>query len=427
MQLSPAIKEAPWIIGNAAEKFWGELYQLEDYKSGSAQKELEKGWINCRYEGTKGKYCNVKGGKRVTYYQPNEYIGTIYFLGPCIMFGAYTEDKYTIESYLQKKLLEKGYSYRVENYASPLRFDSEIDDRLREINIYNKNDIVVYLSQSGEVAGVPNCSLWEIYERHQVSTDWITNYFLHCNNKVNQIIADNLFEFLKPSLLKRKVQESNFQIDFYSAMKKYVFDAYLVKYFNCFLEKKYHTIGAIVMNCNPFTKGHKYLIEQASQHVELLIVFVVEENESFFSFEERIRMVTDGTKDIANVMIVPSGEFILSKNNFAEYFTKEEDEIKMVKLNAEYDIRIFADYIADPLHITHRFAGEEPADRVTQIYNAAMKKILPQKAISFIEIPRLMIQNEIVSASKVREYLRRGEYDKAAGLLPETTISFLLE
>ena len=35
------------------------------------------------------------------------------------------------------------------------------------------------------------------------------------------------------------------------------------------------TVGAIVMNCNPFTMGHRYLIETAASQVDRLYVFVL--------------------------------------------------------------------------------------------------------------------------------------------------------
>ena len=46
-------------------------------------------------------------------------------------------------------------------------------------------------------------------------------------------------------------------------------------------------IGAVVVNCNPFTLGHKFLIEESSKRVDTLIVFVVSEDESVFTFNER--------------------------------------------------------------------------------------------------------------------------------------------
>ncbi len=425
LQSSPCTKEIPWIKGEAAEKFWDELYLSDDYKSGVVQKELLDGWLRGRYETLNGKYCKTKNGRRITCYQPDEFIGTIYFLGPCVIFGAYAEDRYTIESYLQQKLLEMGYPYRVENYASPLRLDSELENRLIEIGNYNSNDIVIYLTQEGEVAGIQNCHLWDIYESENIPADWFIDWYLHCNHKVNEAIAGHILKLIEPSLhMDNKKKNDSIHIDFGNVMKRYVYQKYLTKYFRNFEGKNYGTVGAVVMNCNPFSKGHCYLIEQAQKQVDYLIVFLVEEDKSLFSFEERYQMVTAGTKDLDHVMVVPSGEFILSQNTFQEYFTKVETEL--IRINAEYDISIFADYIAEPLHITHRFAGEEPVDRVTRIYNEAMRKILQQKGISFVEIPRRKMQNEIISASRVREYLKRGEYDMAARLLPKTTFSFIV-
>ncbi len=425
LEKHPCLQEAPWVTGKVAEKFWGELYQLEDYKNEVVQKELAEGWRKGRYQNISGKYCNVQNGRRITCYQPKDYIGTIYFLGPCIMFGAYAEDQYTIESYLQKMLMEKGVPYRVENYASQLRLDSELEDRLMEIKYLSPNDIIIYLSQEGEVNGARNYPLWKIYESQHVPIDWVTNWYIHCNYRINQILANSIFEFLQPCLRQQEIINENIHIDIRSTMKDYVYYKYLERYFNGLDLNRYKTIGAIVMNCNPFSKGHRYLITQAKLYVDFLIVFVVEEDASFFSFEERYKMVMDGTSDIKDIMVVPSGEFILSKNTFQEYFTKIETEL--IRLNAKYDINVFADYIAEPLHITHRFAGEEPNDKITSIYNQAMEEILPQKGINFVEIPRLKVLDKIVSASAVRECLKYGDYSKAAALLPDTTISFLLK
>ena len=177
------------------------------------------------------------------------------------------------------------------------------------------------------------------------------------------------------------------------------------------------------MNCNPFTKGHRYLIEESCKRVDWLIVFVVEEDIALFTFEERYRLVKEGTKDLDNVIVVPSGELILSDNNFSEYFTKKENDVAV--LNAEYDINIFADYIAKPLHISYRFAGEEPNDKLTNIYNETMKKILPNKGIEFVEFPRITINKEVVSTSTVRKYLEEREYEKAFALVPQSTMEYL--
>lgn len=215
------------------------------------------------------------------------------------------------------------------------------------------------------------------------------------------------------------------QVDFREVMRDYVKKKYINQYFTELSVERYNTIGAIVMNCNPYSKGHHYLIGQAREQVELLIVFVVEENESLFPFEERYKMVLEGAKEFENVIVVPSGEFILSKNNFAEYFSKVSDWD--VSINAEYDISIFADCIAGELHITHRFVGEEPEDKVTRIYNETMKRILPQKGIRVVEIPRIAIGSEVISASRVRKYLEIEDYEKVFALVPETTKRYLMQ
>lgn len=411
--------------GMINEKFYGELLENEDYVKEIAQKEICDSFYSFEYKKSiTGQYFNAENGRRVTCYQPKEYIGTVYLLGPCMIVGAYVEDQYTIGSYLQQKLLANGYNYRVINLGSVVRFDSAIDSRLGMIDEYYENDIVIYLSSIGNVPTVQGCSLERIFEKNQIPVGWVTDRYLHCNHKANNVVAESIYSMIESSLMNVGVDDrKKMKGDIEAAMTDYVGRKYLDKYFSDFSGWIYDTVGAIVINGNPFSKGHRYLIEKARNQVEFLIVFVVEEDVSLFPFEERYKLIKEGTKDLNNIMIVPSGEFILSRNNFNQYFLKLNKEI--TSLNAEYDIEVFADYIARPLHITHRFAGEEPEDEVTAVYNQAMQKILPKRGISFVEIPRLMTENEIISASSVRCHLKSGENDKAYALLPETTKAYL--
>ena len=177
------------------------------------------------------------------------------------------------------------------------------------------------------------------------------------------------------------------------------------------------------MNCNPFTKGYRYLIEQALNSVDFLIIFIVEEDKSVFSFAERFAMVKQGTMDLHNLMVVPSGPFILSQMSFPEYFVKETG--RDMKAHTEQDIILFAKKIAPPLGIKCRFVGEEPEDAVTNQYNETMKKILPEYNIEVIEIPRKKMLGTNISASLVRDSLNEFDNDKVVGLLQETTCFFL--
>ncbi len=77
------------------------------------------------------------------------------------------------------------------------------------------------------------------------------------------------------------------------------------------------------MNCNPFTLGHRYLIETCAEKCDMLIVFVVQEDKSYFLFEDRLSLVQEGCSDLENVCVTGSGEFILSSLTFSEYFCRQ--------------------------------------------------------------------------------------------------------
>ena len=164
-------------------------------------------------------------------------------------------------------------------------------------------------------------------------------------------------------------------------------------------------IGAIVMNANPFTAGHRYLIEKALERVDLLHVFVVSEDRSYFSFEERWRRVVEGTKDLPNVRVHETKEYMISSVTFPTYFIKEKARVEDVR--CALDLAVFAEVFAKEMGITVRYVGTEPLDPVTNHYNEMMKAYLPGKGIEVVEVPRLVVDGEIVSATKVREKLKR--------------------
>jgi [citrate (pro-3S)-lyase] ligase len=118
--------------------------------------------------------------------------------------------------------------------------------------------------------------------------------------------------------------------------------------------------GAIVMNCNPFTNGHLYLITTAAKQCGKLFIFVVSEDKSFFSAADRFAMVKAGTAHLANVEVYPSGPYLISSATFPSYFMKET--VKSARINCELDLTVFSDCFAAPLGITIRFVGTEPND-----------------------------------------------------------------
>lgn len=181
--------------------------------------------------------------------------------------------------------------------------------------------------------------------------------------------------------------------------------------------------GAIVMNCNPFTLGHRYLIEQAAKQVDRLHVFMVKEDKSVFPASVRHKLVAEGVKDLENVLVHRGSEYVLSHATFPAYFIKDAGMISA--LQAGLDVNLFARHIAPALDIKMRFAGSEPFDPATAEYNRKMKEILTPLGIRVIETERLSIEDTAISASRVRMHLKNNETEKAFQLLPESTKAFL--
>ncbi len=183
--------------------------------------------------------------------------------------------------------------------------------------------------------------------------------------------------------------------------------------------------GAVVVNCNPFTLGHRYLIKTAAASCAQLYVFVVEEDLSLFPFKERLILIRKGTADLKNVTVLNGGKYIISSSTFPTYFLRNETDDGIVAAQTEMDIRIFARYIAPHLGIRKRFVGTEPYCGTTSKYNDTMKRILPVFGIELVEVARKETLGTAISASKVRELLKAGEISKVKDLVPSSTYEFL--
>jgi len=190
------------------------------------------------------------------------------------------------------------------------------------------------------------------------------------------------------------------------------------------VEQTFGTVGAAIMNCNPFTLGHRYLIETAAKECNHLYVFVVSEDKSLFSAEDRLKMVQSGTADISNLTVLTTGPYLISSATFPTYFLKERESAAQVK--CLLDIEIFIKYYAPKFNITTRYVGTEPLSPMTEQYNTELKKTLPAHGIKVKELPRLEISNTPVSASQVRALIDSGSTRALKSLVPNTTYEFLL-
>ena len=187
-------------------------------------------------------------------------------------------------------------------------------------------------------------------------------------------------------------------------------------------------IGGIVLNANPFTLGHRHLVEQAARVCDWLHVFVVKEDASMFSYVDRFSLVAAGVKHIHNLTLHPGSAYIISRATFPGYFLKEKAVIDHSW--AAIDLLLFREYIAPALGITHRYVGTEPFDPVTKNYNAEMQHWLrhaasPAPPITVVEIPRASIGGVPISATEVRRLLAQRDFERIAALVPATTLQLL--
>ena len=180
--------------------------------------------------------------------------------------------------------------------------------------------------------------------------------------------------------------------------------------------------AALVMNCNPFTLGHQAIIARAAAENDAVIVFVVREDRSLFPFAVRLDLIKQGTAQFKNVLVVSGGDYIISAATFPAYFTREEN---VVAAQTRLDATLFASRIAPALGITRRYVGEEPYCPVTNAYNEALNDILPRYGVELIVMPRVEEAAAAISASTVREALRRGDWETVRTLVPATTLAYL--
>ncbi len=173
--------------------------------------------------------------------------------------------------------------------------------------------------------------------------------------------------------------------------------------------------AALVMNANPFTLGHQYLVEKAASECNALHLFIVSEDVSLIPFSVRKQLVLEGTSHLPSVICHDSGPYIISNATFPSYFLKDEETV--IKSHAKLDLTIFKK-IADTLSITCRYVGEEPNSQVTGLYNQIMLKELPDAGIDCIVVPRKKINGIPISASTVRQYIQKKNFDALGKLVP---------
>ncbi len=197
------------------------------------------------------------------------------------------------------------------------------------------------------------------------------------------------------------------------------------------LEKKVveaEKICGLVMNLNPITLGHEYLISRASAENDVVHLMIVKEDKSVFPYNIRLELLEKVTKKYDNVVIHEGSDYCISSATFPTYFIKSKEDVPSIYANL--DLNIYGTYLAKALKINRRYIGEEPYSKTTNMYNEVMKEVLPTYGIDVVEVKRKEIDADIISASKVRELLKNSEtteeaIEKVAKYVPIETLEFL--
>ena len=204
------------------------------------------------------------------------------------------------------------------------------------------------------------------------------------------------------------------------------------------------TTGVIVMNANPFTLGHKYLIEKAAAEVDHLFIIPVKEERSLFPYAERKAMIEQSLSTLRstrrgafvakrrknsplstkNGAVLSGSDYAISAATFPTYFLKQLSDATDTQMLL--DIDIFCRHIAPALGATVRFVGSEPTDALTRRYNELLAEQLPKHGLRLKEIPRLQTEQAPISATTVRSLMAQGMFVEATKLVPPTTIPYLL-
>jgi [citrate (pro-3S)-lyase] ligase len=192
--------------------------------------------------------------------------------------------------------------------------------------------------------------------------------------------------------------------------------------------------GAAVVNGNPFTYGHLYLVETASRRVDTFYLFVVREDRSVFPFASRIRLAREATAHLGNVVVLDTSRYAVSAGTFPSYFLKQLDAVALAQMRV--DLRLFASRIAPAFGIQVRFVGHEPYDATTAAYNKVMREVFPQHDLALVEIERMREVGETspsgppsrigyISATKVRAALARRDFAALHWMVPASTLKYL--
>lgn len=407
------------------------------YEIGSLSKVINNGIHNILVD-VYSEDFNVVNGMRLTVGTPEKASQNVHIFGPCIVHGLCVTDDKTIASLLQKTIKENGYkNVSVHNHGLAYGKDL-LNDILAMVSTpLDEGDIIIWIcgwnKDELQILRDNNFCIIDGKTMFKDIHNWFLDNPFHCNSKANDLLSQEIYKSIYNKLtISHKITSSSTSCrEYYSFPLRYnpdeminskELDSY-INYISHYKVDK-NIIGAIVMNANPFTNGHRYLIEKALEEVEYLYVFVVESNRcSSYDYMEREWMVRKSTEDLKNVCILSGGSIFTSELSFPEYFNRSASK---TEINPTLNNKIFGMRIAPALNITHRYFGEETIDNVTKALNEAASSELPNYGIQVHIVERLKIGQEPISAKNVRKYINYGNKEELRKLVPNCVLKKII-
>lgn len=412
-----------------------ERYRIDGKMLGDA--ELGEAFANTKGDLSKGYFrrfhvgdsYNFANGFRVVQNNKMDAAHNMYFFGSCISCGGWARDEDTFCNRIASEISDYYNVYSKTNNILGMNFV------MRECN-FKAND-VVFIFMEEQIRYTKKSNLYYINigkylsDVPELGRHILDGMWQHIDKVAQKIIAEKIVDFIKDNdFLNGEVntQRTEFTLSHYRktpmSIKMY-HDKNLAIWLRSMKKTDKTAVnGAIVMNCNPMTLGHMYLVEQARKQVDYLYLFIVEEDASEFSFSDRIDIVRHNVEEMKNVIVQASGKYVLSAITLNGYFSKSE--FKGDSIDASDDLELFLT-ISKYMNITYRFVGSEPEDKFTRLYNEAMKEKLPEYGVDVIEIERLKNGDRIISASDVRKFIADKNWDAIKKIVPPYTYRYIID
>ncbi len=299
--------------------------------------------------------------------------------------------------------------------AQGLSYEEDFDVLL---GVFDKGEIIATAARQGNIF-----KMFCISEQHQ-GGDLLGELITELINSCSEAGIKNFFVFTKPECSLSFRQFHFTPLVNHQKLCLLEYGHGLQHYLNAHREQvKAGDNGAVVVNCNPFTLGHRYLIEEAARQVDHLYVFIVREDRSSFPFTVRQHLVREGVRDLCNVSVLDTSDYAISQVTFPGYFLKQDDDLQTLQM--EIDLMLFGRHIAPFFNISKRFIGTEPFCPTTRRYSEIMTRVLKNYAVETVQLERKQAANEAISASRVREALTTGNFAALPQLVPDTTLRYL--